>query len=115
MAAKYWPGMDPIGRQVGVANTKWPLRTIVGVVEDVKHYSLKEVPAPEMYVPYAQNEIRIWPPMRTLQAAVRSEASPEAILSGVKRALVSSRGCGWRRISWHRTDRRPGSSSWPSS
>ena len=24
------------------------------MVEDVKHYSLKEVPATEMYVPYAQ-------------------------------------------------------------
>ncbi|HEX4441624.1 MAG TPA: ABC transporter permease, partial [Thermoanaerobaculia bacterium] len=70
MAAKYWPGADPIGRQVGVANPKWPLRTIVGVVADVKHYSLKETPAPEMYVPYTQNEIHIWPPMRTLQAAV---------------------------------------------
>ena len=89
MAARYWPGTDPIGRQVGVANTKWPVRTIVGIVEDVKHYSLKEVPAPEMYVPYAQNEIQIWPPMRTLQAAVRSQAPPEAMLDGVKRALKS--------------------------
>ena len=89
MAAKYWPGVDPIGRQVGVADTKWPVRTIVGIVEDVKHFSLKEVPAPEMYVPYAQNEIRIWPPMRTLQAAVRAHAAltPEALLDGVKRAL----------------------------
>jgi predicted permease len=91
MAAKYWPGVDPIGRQVGVANTKWPVRTIVGIVEDVKHYSLKEVPAPEMYVPYNQNEIKIWPPMRTLQAAVRAQgsASPEALLEGIRRAINS--------------------------
>jgi len=87
MAAKYWPGIDPIGRQVGVANPKWPLRTVVGVVADVKHYSLKETPAPEMYVPYTQNEIGIWPPMRTLQAAVRGDAPPEALLSGIHRAL----------------------------
>jgi putative ABC transport system permease protein len=87
MAAKYWPGIDPIGRQVGVANPKWPLRTVVGVVADVKHYSLKETPAPEMYVPYTQNEIGIWPPMRTLQAAVRGDAPPEALLSGIQRAL----------------------------
>jgi len=91
MAAKYWPGADPIGREVGVADKKWPVRAIVGVVEDVKHYSLKEVPAPEMYVPYAQNGIKIWPPMRTLQAAVRAHAagSPEALLDGVKRAMRS--------------------------
>ena len=81
MAAKYWPGADPIGRQVGVADKKWPVRIIVGIVEDVKHYSLKEVPAPEMYVPYAQNEIKIWPPMRTLQAAVRAHAAGSPRLS----------------------------------
>jgi ABC-type antimicrobial peptide transport system permease subunit len=40
-----------------------------------------------MYVPYAQNEIRIWPPMRTLQAAVRGDAPAESILAGVQRAL----------------------------
>jgi predicted permease len=89
MAAKYFPGVDPLGRQVGVLTRKWPVRTIVGVVEDVKHYSLKEVPAPEMYVPYAQNEIKTWPSMRTLQAAVRADVSSEALLDGVRRALKS--------------------------
>ena len=74
MAAKYWPGADPIGRQVGVADTQWPVRTIVGVVEDVKHYSLKEVPGARDVRAVPQNEIKTWPPMSTLQAAVRAEA-----------------------------------------
>jgi predicted permease len=87
MAEKYFPGVDPIGRQVGVLDPRWPVRTIVGVVEDVKRYSLKEVPAPEMYVPYAQNEIKIWPPMRTLQAAVRSAVPPDALLGGIRSGL----------------------------
>ncbi len=87
MARKYWPGEDPLGREVGVADTRWPTRRIVGITADLKHYSLREEPAPEMYVPYTQNEIRIWPPMQTLQAAVRTAADPAAITASVKRAL----------------------------
>ncbi len=87
MARKYWPGEDALGRQVGVADTRWPVRTIVGITADLKHFSLREEPAPEMYVPYTQNEIRIWPPMQTLQAALRTTADPGSVLAGVKRAL----------------------------
>jgi putative ABC transport system permease protein len=75
-----------VGLQVGVADARWPLRTIVGVVGDVKHYSLRETPAPEMWVPYAQGE-GIWPPMQTLQAAVRASAPSSAVLASIRRAL----------------------------
>jgi hypothetical protein len=51
MAAKYWPGQDPIGREVGVKDPRWPTRTIVGIVANIKHGSLREAPDPEMYVP----------------------------------------------------------------
>jgi hypothetical protein len=61
MAKKYFHGEDPIGKQVGLAARKIPVRTIVGVVADVKHGSLREEPDPEMFVPYTQNEIKVWP------------------------------------------------------
>ena len=73
MAKKFWPGQNPIGKQVGVGMTRIPLRTIVGVVADIKQASLREVPDPAMYVPYTQNEIMTWPDMQTMQYAVRSE------------------------------------------
>src|SRR5262249_2119417 len=34
MAQRYWPGKDPIGRQVGVGLKRFPLRTVVGIVAD---------------------------------------------------------------------------------
>ena len=89
MAKKYWPGQDPIGREVGVENPRWPTRTVVGIVPDIKHASLREVPDPEMYVPYTQNEIRIWPSMQTMQVALRSKIEPAALTASAREALRS--------------------------
>lgn len=54
MAEKYWPGQNPVGKQVAPAGAVFPLATIVGVVADVKRLSIRESPPPEMYVPYTQ-------------------------------------------------------------
>ncbi|HMD50877.1 MAG TPA: ABC transporter permease, partial [Bryobacteraceae bacterium] len=89
MARRFWPGQNPVGKQVGVGDKRWPLRTIVGVVADSKHSSLREEPGPEMYVPYTQNEIEIWPSMRTLQVAVSARTEPASALSAVRRAVAS--------------------------
>jgi putative ABC transport system permease protein len=89
MAKKFWPGGDPIGRQVGVEDTRWPTRTVIGIVADIKHNSLRDAPAPEMYVPYTQNEIKIWPSMQTMQAALRTKADPAALTASVREALHS--------------------------
>ena len=35
-----WPGEDPIGRRIRVPGVRYPLRTIVGIVGDVRHYGL---------------------------------------------------------------------------
>ena len=89
MAQKYWPGQDPIGRQVGVQDTRWATRTVVGIVADIKHNSLRDDPVPEMYVPYTQNEIKIWPSMQTMQVALRTKADPAALTASVREALRS--------------------------
>jgi putative ABC transport system permease protein len=78
MARQYFPGEDPIGKQVGVGSTRYPVRTIIGIVADIKHESLREPAAPEMLVPYTQNEIKIWPSMQSMQYAVRTKADPES-------------------------------------
>jgi predicted permease len=87
MATKYWPGQNPIGKQVGVGAVKYPLRTIIGVVADVKQVSLREVPSPAMYVPYTQNEIKTWPSMQAMQFAIRTLADPDAVAAGVRDAV----------------------------
>ena len=87
MAKRYFPGEDPIGKQVGVGNPKIPVRTIIGVVADIKHESLREEPDPEMFVPYTQSEIRAWPSMQAMQFAVQTKGDQTAIADGIRQAV----------------------------
>jgi putative ABC transport system permease protein len=89
MAKKFWPGEDPIGKQVGVQDPHWPVRTIVGVVADIRRTSLREVPDPEMYVPYSQNEIKVWPAMQTMQVALRTNEDPDSMAESVRSSIHS--------------------------
>ena len=61
MAALYWPGESPIGKQVrarsmefGPGGTLASWLTIVGVVGDVRTYGLESEPRPELYVLFRQ-------------------------------------------------------------
>ena len=87
MAKKYWPGENPIGKQVGVGSTTYPLRTIIGIVADIKQVSLRDVPGPTMYVPYTQSEIKGWPNMQSMQFALRTQADPASIAGNVRNAV----------------------------
>jgi predicted permease len=89
MAKRYFPGEDPIGKQVGVGSTRYPTRTIIGIAVDIKHGSLREQAAPEMFVPYTQNEIKIWPSMQTMQYAVRTKADPDSVTASIQDAVHS--------------------------
>jgi predicted permease len=89
MANKFWAGGGAIGKQVGVASLRWPTRTIVGIVADEKRHSLRDESEPEMFVPYTQNEIKIWPSMQTMQFALRAKSDP-ASLTGSVRELMHS-------------------------
>jgi putative ABC transport system permease protein len=53
MARTFWPGTSPVGRRLIMGgNNRWI--TVVGVVADVHHRGLDELPRPEMYRPHAQ-------------------------------------------------------------
>jgi putative ABC transport system permease protein len=58
LVLRYFPGEDAIGKmidlQVSVGYPDTLPRTIVGVVEDVRSYSLRRVPEPAVYTPEAQ-------------------------------------------------------------
>jgi predicted permease len=84
MAKKYWPGEDPIGKRVALGNPKWPTWTVVGIVADIKHFSMREDAAPEMYVPYAQKQ---WPSMLAMHMAVRTKADVSAITASLREAI----------------------------
>jgi putative ABC transport system permease protein len=55
MARKLFPNQEPIGQHVRTGpNSNQPWTTIVGVIGDVRHGGLEEVPQPEMYINYLQ-------------------------------------------------------------
>ena len=87
LARKYFPGEDPIGKQLGVGSTRIPVRTIVGVIGDIKHASLRESPDPEMFVPFTQNEIKVWPSMQTMQFAVRTRIDDIGVEDSIRNAV----------------------------
>jgi predicted permease len=89
MADALWPGQDAIGKQVGVGLVRYPARVVVGVVANVKQNSLRDEDAPQMYVPYSQNEIAGWPPMETMQVAVRTSDDPARATAGIRQAMRS--------------------------
>ncbi len=89
LARKYFHIANPVGKQLGMGTTKYPLRTIVGVVADIKRASLREKPSPEMFVPYTQNEIKIWPSMESMQFVVRTKGDSTVIADSVRQAVHS--------------------------
>jgi predicted permease len=86
MAKKFWPGQDPIGKQVGPGSTKYPAATIVGIVADVKHLSLREEPGPEMYVPYTQ---KVWPSLLTMEVVLRTRLDAASVVTPARIAIHS--------------------------
>jgi putative ABC transport system permease protein len=82
MADRFWPGQDPIGRQIreGSGNDG-DLETIIGIVGNVKHKSLDEKIEPKRYRPLGQGS--------TMYAAlvVRTGGDPLELASAVRRTI----------------------------
>jgi ABC-type antimicrobial peptide transport system permease subunit len=73
MAERYWPGQDPIGKQIqrGESDEEQDnRRTIIGVVGNVKHRELGEEIEPKRYRPLAQE------PGRYVSLAIRTASDP---------------------------------------
>jgi putative ABC transport system permease protein len=82
MAAKYWPGEDPIGKGLKISYNNTPPREIVGIVGDVKETSLAGAPTSQMYTPFVQAP---WP---FLTAVARTPAAPDAAAGSLRQALA---------------------------
>jgi putative ABC transport system permease protein len=80
LANRYWPHENPIGRRI---RTGKHTCTIVGVVRDVHHRSLRADPRGEMYLSYQQFQ------SRGMYLAVRTAADPTGVLPAVRRHLAS--------------------------
>jgi putative ABC transport system permease protein len=77
LARSAFAGQDPIGKRLLVGGDKAGSQ-VVGVVGDVRHSSLDEIPKAEMYVPYLQT-VR---PVYTV--VVRTKIEPSSMVSAVR-------------------------------
>jgi putative ABC transport system permease protein len=84
LAKEYYPGLDPIGRRINVQeNTPDSWREIVGVVADVRHYSV-EAPTPlQIYDPLSQE------PSGFMTLAVRTQGWPLGLTSAVRSQVLA--------------------------
>jgi putative ABC transport system permease protein len=91
MANWIWPGTSALGRRVRLGQPddkrKWPWMTVVGVVANMKRYTLTETPGPEMIVPYTQNP---YVTFGTMQFVVRSNLETSAAIRAIQRAVASA-------------------------
>jgi putative ABC transport system permease protein len=82
LADKYWPGDDPVGQRLSVANGD--LRTVVGVVGDVRQLGL-DVPAePAIFAPADQVAGGVLAPRHLV---VRTDGDPLALAASVRSAI----------------------------
>ena len=80
VARTFFPGEDPIGRSVNLNNAA---HTIVGVVADVRQWTLEGKSRPEVYTPMAQGETS------SGYLVIRTSADPYELLPAVKTAALS--------------------------
>ena len=91
LAERYWPGRDPLGKRITVRQSAQgrpefgePVHaTIVGVVGNVRHYSLDTDFVPEVYLPYT---VTVW---GWMSLVVRTVGDPAALVPAVTRAARS--------------------------
>jgi putative ABC transport system permease protein len=85
LAAKIWPGEDPLGKRIQIGSPKRPWRTIVGVTADIRHHGLDSTAGEQFYVPEGQ-----WPGADDQAAlVVRTRVSPEPIAPAIRHAVAA--------------------------
>ncbi|MFZ0819931.1 MAG: ABC transporter permease [Candidatus Acidiferrales bacterium] len=87
-ANRFWPGEDPIGKQItlpGAANSNLTVvLTVVGVARDVRQSSLGDAPQPEIFLHFMQPG----PQWGWLVLVVRTTGDPSILTSSIKNAAA---------------------------
>jgi putative ABC transport system permease protein len=78
MAQAFFPGEDPLGKHIRYNNES---REIVGVVGNVRHFTLADAPLPEYYFPFRQD------PTTQMTVTARGTADPKAMAAVLQGAI----------------------------
>ena len=92
MAKRYWRNQDPIGQAIKFDDSPSEKpRQIIGIVQDVKQFSLAIPAEPEAYVPYQQLSSRIYPGWTEARVhksiVIRTHADPKALMQSMRRII----------------------------
>ena len=96
IAKQYWPGQDPVGKRI-----RWGIResqnrtwmTVVGVVADLKQYSLETPSDPQILLASDQleqeesNPSNVSGDLRSMYVVVRGHSSAQSLAADLKNAL----------------------------
>jgi putative ABC transport system permease protein len=83
-ARRYFSDEDVVGKRIRLGGSNSPWRTIVGIVGDVRHTSLSHEAEPEVYVPYARQDIP-----STAMLAVRTDIDPRSLAAPVRHEVMA--------------------------
>jgi predicted permease len=86
MASRYWPGEDPLGRQIQFGGSAPVPRTIVGIVADVRHRGLHRPAEPQAFVSYRQDFEPLW---KSAAFAVKTAGDPAALAGAARGAIAA--------------------------
>ncbi len=80
LAARHFPGQDPLGRRIRIGEAGAPSRTIVGVAADVLNTDPGQPTLPQAYLPLDQH------PVRTLAFLIRTDQL-DAVVAAARREV----------------------------
>lgn len=85
LAERHWPGENPIGKRLRGPQPGDPIITVVGMVADVKHNGLSDMPLdPDLYLSLNQNPPRS-PSIVTVMA--RTSVPPTSVVAPLQSAI----------------------------
>jgi predicted permease len=81
LARHAWPGQSPLGKRLTIAGPPDVVATVVGVVDNIKQFTLTEPVGPQLYVAKAQN------PGIFSSVAARTVGDPDAMGNAIREAI----------------------------
>lgn len=94
-ARRYWPNASAIGAHIKLDDNNTEPREvqIIGVMGSVRHTSLNEDPAPEVYVPISQIPAEnVSLVINNMNWVIRTSAEPMSIAAAIRREIQSANG-----------------------